>query len=325
MTMKSRRLLALFLTVCLGLSLLPAEGPRSSARAETYGKVINGNVRLRREATENSAYWFVLPEGWEGIHWYRVIAPHPEASDPRNARTYWGYISDEYFRPLTAEETATYQATGSAAAATAVPAGESAGTDTSAAPASSGSSAAAVGTTGSITSGGTNFREGASKKSHSLMKLDRGTVVNITSIPDGIGEEYWYGVSYAGQVGYVNSEFVRVLSGENASQVTVSPVATPTPLPEVPDNVMAVTLDPSAPTPEPVLRNGSRGQEVKDLQSRLYTLGYYSGEIDGQFGAGTQAAVIDFQRANGLDADGMVGAETKAILFSADAKPKTGE
>ena len=244
MTMKSRRLLALFLTVCLGLSLLPSEGPRSSARAETYGKVINGNVRLRREATENSAYWFVLPEGWvctihseknaEGIHWYRVIAPHPEASDPRNARTYWGYISDEYFRPLTAEETATYQATGSAAAApaaTAVPAGESAGTDTSAAPASSGSSAAAVGTTGSITSGGTNFREGASKKSHSLMKLDRGTVVNITSIPDGIGEEYWYGVSYAGQVGYVNSEFVRVLSGENASQVTVSPVATPTPLP----------------------------------------------------------------------------------------------
>ena len=89
--------------------------------------------------------------------------------------------------------------------------------------------------------------------------------------------------------------------------------------------MLAVTPDPSLPTAEPVLRTGMTGQSVKDLQSRLYTLGYYSGEIDGQFGAGTQAAVIDFQRANGLDADGMVGAETKAILFSADAKPKTGE
>ena len=99
---------------------------------------------------------------------------------------------------------------------------------------------------------------------------------------------------------------------------------TPTPLPEVPENVMAVTPDPAAPTPEPILRTGSRGQEVKDLQSRLQALGYYSDEIDGQFGAMTKEAVIDFQKANGLDADGMVGTETKNVLYSVDAKPKTG-
>ncbi len=97
---------------------------------------------------------------------------------------------------------------------------------------------------------------------------------------------------------------------------------TPTPLPDIPANVMAVTRDPSAPTPEPVLRTGSRGQEVKDLQSRLYQLGYYADEIDGQFGGATKAAVIDFQKANGLEADGMVGSETKAVLFSVQAKPK---
>ena len=97
---------------------------------------------------------------------------------------------------------------------------------------------------------------------------------------------------------------------------------TPTPLPEIPANVMAVTRDPSAPTPEPVLRTGSRGQEVKDLQSRLYQLGYYTDEIDGQFGGATKSAVIDFQKANGLEADGMVGSETKAVLFSVQAKPK---
>ena len=49
---------------------------------------------------------------------------------------------------------------------------------------------------------------------------------------------------------------------------------TPTPLPDIPDSVMAVTPDPSAPTPEPVLRTGSRGEDVKTLQSRLHDLGY---------------------------------------------------
>ena len=100
---------------------------------------------------------------------------------------------------------------------------------------------------------------------------------------------------------------------------------TPTPLPDIPANVMEVTPDPAGPTPEPVLRTGSRGDDVKTLQSRLHDLGYYTDEIDGQFGAGTKAAVIDFQRANGLEADGMVGSETKNVLYSPQAKPKTGE
>ena len=97
---------------------------------------------------------------------------------------------------------------------------------------------------------------------------------------------------------------------------------TPTPLPETPDSVMEVTRDPSAPTPDPVLRTGSRGEEVKTLQSRLQALGYYYDEIDGQFGGATKNAVIEFQQANGLEADGMVGSETKAVLYSSDAKPK---
>ena len=109
-------------------------------------------------------------------------------------------------------------------------------------------------------------------------------------------------VILAAALGFLLSRLIPTI-GEVQREMSL----TPTPLPEVPDNVMAVTPDPSVPTPEPVLRNGSRGQEVKDLQSRLYTLGYYNGEIDGQFGAGTQAAVIDFQRANGLDAEPQPG------------------
>ena len=100
---------------------------------------------------------------------------------------------------------------------------------------------------------------------------------------------------------------------------------TPTPLPDIPANVMDVTPDPAGPTPEPVLRTGSRGEDVKTLQGRLHDLGYYTDEIDGQFGAATKAAVIEFQKANGLDADGMVGSETKALLYSVEAKAKNSE
>ena len=96
---------------------------------------------------------------------------------------------------------------------------------------------------------------------------------------------------------------------------------TPTPLPDAPDSVLAVTPDPSLPTAEPVLRTGMTGENVKNLQSRLYTLGYYTAEIDGQYGLATKEAVIAFQKANGLDADGIVGEATRKVLFSAGAKP----
>ena len=121
-------------------------------------------------------------------------------------------------------------------------------------------------------------------------------------------------------LGFLLSQLIPTI-GEVQREMSL----TPTPLPEIPGNVMAVTADPAAPTPEPVLRTGSRGEDVKTLQSRLHDLGYYTDEIDGQFGAGTKAAVIDFQRANDLEADGMVGTETKNVLYSPQAKPKTGE
>ena len=96
---------------------------------------------------------------------------------------------------------------------------------------------------------------------------------------------------------------------------------TPTPEPAWPESVLAVTPDPAAPTPEPVLRSGMKGDTVRNLQSRLYTLGYYTEEPDGEFGLKTKEAVIAFQRQNGLEADGIVGAETRTLLFSAEAKP----
>jgi len=95
---------------------------------------------------------------------------------------------------------------------------------------------------------------------------------------------------------------------------------TPTPVPAY-GNVLQVTVDPSLPTPAPVLRSGSEGDAVWALQQRLQELGYYTTAVDGQFGPGTRSAVILFQSQHGLDADGIVGAETSAMLFSDQAHP----
>ncbi len=63
-----------------------------------------------------------------------------------------------------------------------------------------------------------------------------------------------------------------------------------------------------------VLRQGAKGSEVKEVQRRLKQWGYYSGSVDGVFGAGTRAAVIAFQKKNGLTADGVVGKATYKAL-----------
>lgn len=63
-----------------------------------------------------------------------------------------------------------------------------------------------------------------------------------------------------------------------------------------------------------VLKQGSKGDEVKEVQRRLKEWGYYKGTVDGVFGAGTKSAVIAFQKKNGLTADGVVGRATYKAL-----------
>lgn len=63
-----------------------------------------------------------------------------------------------------------------------------------------------------------------------------------------------------------------------------------------------------------ILRQGAKGNEVKEVQRRLKRWGYYKGSVDGVFGAGTRSAVIAFQKKNGLTADGVVGKSTYKAL-----------
>ncbi len=59
---------------------------------------------------------------------------------------------------------------------------------------------------------------------------------------------------------------------------------------------------------------GSTGSEVKKIQQALKDKGYYTGSVDGIFGTKTKNAVIKFQKAKGLTADGIAGKKTLSAL-----------
>ena len=61
---------------------------------------------------------------------------------------------------------------------------------------------------------------------------------------------------------------------------------------------------------------GDSGEPIRDIQGRLSSLGFdCSPDYRGEFGPGTRAAVGSFQKARGLDADGIVGPDTWRSLF----------
>ncbi|MEM7592514.1 MAG: N-acetylmuramoyl-L-alanine amidase [Cyanobacteria bacterium P01_A01_bin.83] len=62
------------------------------------------------------------------------------------------------------------------------------------------------------------------------------------------------------------------------------------------------------------LQFGSEGLDVIELQTKLKEKGFDPGDIDGDFGDNTRAAVVAFQRAMGLLVDGIVGSQTRAAL-----------
>lgn len=71
-------------------------------------------------------------------------------------------------------------------------------------------------------------------------------------------------------------------------------------------------------------RQGSSGQTVKTIQTKLKNWGYYNGSVDGIYGSQTAEAVKYFQRSNGLTADGVVGPATLAKLGMASTSAGSG-
>ncbi len=106
----------------------------------------------------------------------------------------------------------------------------------------------------------------------------------------------------------------------------------PTPTPgqnqnQGPTSPPVPTTPPKTATPKPeqddgVLRTGSTGETVRQLQTRLKELGYYTSTVDGEYGMGTANAVKAFQQANSLLADGIAGKNTLEKVYSYYAIPK---
>ena len=110
------------------------------------------------------------------------------------------------------------------------------------------------------------------------------------------------GLSGDGQAGVQTQSKLYSSSARYAS----SPVATANP-----DATRTLTL-------------GMTGNDVYALQERLIELRYLSGVADGVFGAETQAALIAFQKNNGLTADGNAGSSTlKKLAGSCKAATRT--
>lgn len=118
-----------------------------------------------------------------------------------------------------------------------------------------------------------------------------------------------------------------VLDGErNVS--TPSPTSTPTPRPTstpapAPDNN---DYGNNPPPYNPAswnftgLKEGSSGQAVKDVQQRLWDLGYYRDKINGEYGLTTTIAVRSFCDQNGLPVGNNVTPDMQALLYSTDAE-----
>ena len=83
-----------------------------------------------------------------------------------------------------------------------------------------------------------------------------------------------------------------------------------------------LTQQQTPPQPQVVTRAGRHSVATRakvtlsprEIQLALKSAGFYAGSIDGKLGAKTREAVKTFQRANGLQADGVVGTKTAAAL-----------
>lgn len=263
--MRTLLTLTLVLTLCgLTPAAVPDVGYAESAAegttaAAAYGMATADDVIVRKQPSTSANYWFRINTGFVceildtvvrgDTTWYKVNSTHPTP----NGRTYIGYVRASFFRPLTAEETEAYLASGRVnvtatpapaqtpaltlqpsaddALVTATPAsGSDFPFDTSIMGGTTSIPLVSMITptptnsqvtygTGEITASGTNFRVAPSLSAGVIGKLNSGTVVTLLAIPDTIDENHWYQIRYNGQEGYIQSNFIRVLT----AAVTATP------------------------------------------------------------------------------------------------------
>jgi len=125
--------------------------------------------------------------------------------------------------------------------------------------------------------------------------LNTDSVIVVTPTPETSNTQPW---------GNPDAQVTDAFIGAATPYVPLTPTPTASPVP----------------TPNTgVLKLGSQGDAVKNVQAALKRLGYFEGKTDGDFGEYTENAVKRFQAQNGLTADGIVGQATLNKLSSSSA------
>jgi len=97
------------------------------------------------------------------------------------------------------------------------------------------------------------------------------------------------------------------MSMESLGTMNATAVATPEMKPAVTPTAEETKLEPLPPP-------GPYKPTATEIQAALKNAGYYTGAVDGKIGPLSRKAIEDFQKANGLAADGKVGSKTWAVL-----------
>ena len=136
-----------------------------------------------------------------------------------------------------------------------------------------------------------NVRKGPGTGHKIVGRVTHGTQVEVTGASGS-----WSQIRTESLEGYVMTTYLKMI------EATATPAPSETPAPD-----------------GETLSYGSSGEAVKALQRRLKELGYFGGEVGGNYLAKTQEAVQAFQRANGLNPDGIATPELQQLIFGAQA------
>ena len=157
-------------------------------------------------------------------------------------------------------------------------------------------------------------------------RTDRGALKPGTAVFVWNGKKYSHVGLYTGDGTVI--EAMGTIGGVTTTKVTLSKWTHWGELAGVDYSGTGAT-EPAAPEPpqpagEPLLRKGSKGAAVKEMQALLLKLGYDLGPCgtDGDFGKATEAAVRSFQMDHRLEADGICGPLTRAELEKAASLPR---
>lgn len=206
-----------------------------------------------------------------------------------------------------------------------------------------------VGETGQIMADGVKVRKSPDTKSDALTELNCGEAVTVLA-EDG----NWYRVKFGDVLGYVRKDYVFTNSAGSRGAYAVSDTAVLMGAPSQNSYVVCslaagqglkvkaligewyyavvdshagyihrtdVTISSSAVAGMGMLKQGMKGEEVMKLQRALYDRGFLTKDnISGTFTSQTRKAVMEYQQAMGLSADGIAGSATLSTVYDSSNK-----